>query len=435
LAALRVRPSTRDALVRSSGSLVAKRRVQREQKRGRARCGTMVLHMVGVPNFLPHANEGIAVGDSVFVVKKGVTLECAVTKRQGLRIQLMPEDKSGEIWVSTEEVQKVVPNGAEELMSRAARIAEEKRIEAEKKLKEEMRKQAEAEENSKYKKADDDRKKYIAGEMLRRGVAAREWMPVGSLCWTESPVLMDQTKDCYRIVIYEIDVEKDYGAVRPKPEIDLSSVEELEAEIAQRKKEAEAAKKKAKSKSKKKPTPEEIEAEEAAKKAEDDADAAAVAAMRKECEDVVALKIADYEEEDGKRVKFVPPIYPPENPVTLTPPEHPKNQSLYEELISRKNGHGGDRVFYTDGSWHNNPFSEGSKDGVCKGNGLLKDFAASLGFQCKTLEFTSAYDGGITIKKHDYFPKEDPEEWYYEENDKWSGELRMSEKGKGTEDW
>lgn len=52
---------------------------------------------------------------------------------------------------------------------------------------------------------------------------------------------------------YEIDVEKDYGAVRPKPEIDLSSVEELEAEIAQRKKEAEAAKKKAKSKSKKKP--------------------------------------------------------------------------------------------------------------------------------------------------------------------------------------
>lgn len=161
----------------------------------------MVLHMVGVPNFLPHANEGIAVGDSVFVVKKGVTLECAVTKRQGLRIQLMPEDKSGEIWVSTEEVQKVVPNGAEELMSRAARIAEEKRIEAEKKLKEEMRKQAEAEENSKYKKADDDRKKYIAGEMLRRGVAAREWMPVGSLCWTESPVLMDQTKDCYRIVM------------------------------------------------------------------------------------------------------------------------------------------------------------------------------------------------------------------------------------------
>ena len=35
--------------------------------------------------------------------------------------------------------------------------------------------------------------------------------------------------------------------------------------------------------------------------------------------------------------------------MTLTPPEHPKNQSLYEELISRKNGHGGDRVFYTDG--------------------------------------------------------------------------------------
>jgi len=395
----------------------------------------MPLHMSGMPAFIPHANEGIAVGDAVFVVKKGVTLECSVTKRTGLRIQIQPEDKSGEMWIACEEVAKVVPGGAEELMSRAARIAEAKRIEAEKKAKEDARKQAEKDEMDGYNKKEADRMAFVNGEMLRRGVAAREWMPVGVYCWLESPVLLDQTKDLYRIVMYEISVDKDYGAVNPKPEIDLTSVEELEKEIAIRKKEAEAAAKKAKQKKKGKPTPEEIAAAEEEKAAEDAADAAAIAALKKECEDKLALLMDEWEETENARTVDTPPIYPPELPCTLDPPQHPKNKELYEKIISRKNGHGGDRVFYTDGSWHNVTYVEGSTDGVCKGGGLSKELAESMGFLTKTITFNSAYNGGLTLKKHDCYPKEDPAEWYYEENEKWSGEFRVEEKGKNSQEW
>ena len=395
----------------------------------------MPLHMSGMPSFIPHANEGIAVGDAVFIVKKGSTLECAVTKRSGLRIRVLPEDKSGELWVACEEVAKVIPGGAEELMSRAARIAEAKRIEAEKKLAEEMRKQAEKDERDGYTNKEADRMAYINGEMLRRGVAAREWMPVGVYCWTESPVLLDQTKDLFRIVMYEIAVDKDYGAVNPKPEIDLTVVEELEKEIVIRKKEAEAAAKKAKQKKKGKPTPEEIAAAEAEKAAEDAADAEAIGEKRKECEDKLALLMADWEETEAARTVVTPPIYPPELPCTLEPPKHPKNQELYEQLITRKNGHGGDRVFYTDGSWHNVAYVEGSTDKVCKGGGLSKELVESMGFKTKTIVFNSAYNNGLTLKKHDCYPAEDPAEWYYEENEKWSGEFRVEEKGKNTNEW
>ena len=95
----------------------------------------MPVHMTG--SFLPPQHEEVDVGDAVFLQQKGVTIEAAVVKKQGRRIKLLPEDRSGEMWVAPEQCDKVVTGGAEELMSRAAR-------EAEKKAREEAARKAEA---------------------------------------------------------------------------------------------------------------------------------------------------------------------------------------------------------------------------------------------------------------------------------------------------
>ena len=95
----------------------------------------------------------------------------------------------------------------------------------------------------------------------------------------------------------------------------------------------------------------------------------------------------------------------------------------------------GDRVYYTDGSMHANPYAVGSKDGVLKGGGLAKELAESLGFSEKVVTFTAAYDGGITLTKHDCFPPEDPAVWTSKSEEKWSGEFRQEQEGLGSEDW
>jgi len=248
-------------------------------------------------------------------------------------------------------------------------------------------------------------------------------------------VLMDQTKDCFRIVWYEIDVDKDYGGKHDGPEIDLTEVDELIAAVALREQEKkEAAKKAPKPKGKpKKKTPEEEAAEQKVIDDEIAADQKAEAAARKRAQDKLDRDIKAFQRAEGQRTPVVPPKYPPDNPPILDAPVHPANQKLYEKLVDQ--GHCGDRVFYTDGTMYNGPFVDGSKDGVMKGRGLAKEAVETLGFTTKTTVFKLGFDGGITLKKHDCFPEEDPDTWVTKDEELWSGEFRVSQEGLGTEAW
>jgi hypothetical protein len=136
----------------------------------------------------PSALENVAVGDAVFVTVKQTwekgritekTVEGWVTKRLGMRVRVMPEDRSGEFWVECSELDKVVPGGGEEVSSRAARLAEQRRIEEEKKRIEAERKAAELAEKRNYEAVQQERIDRIKSEYLRRAVPARDWLPVG----------------------------------------------------------------------------------------------------------------------------------------------------------------------------------------------------------------------------------------------------------------
>lgn len=387
-------------------------------------------------SFLPPKNEECAVGDAVFFIQKGVTIEGAVVKRIGRRIKVLPEDKSGEMWVAPEELTKVVTSGAEELMSRGARAAEKRAREEAAAKAEADRKAAEKAEKDGYEETQKKRDGKLEMTLMRRAVPARDWCPVGVHCWVESPVLMDQTKDCYRIVWYEIDVDKDYGGKHEPPVMDMTEVEELTAAIdlrkEEKKKEEKEAAKKKKGKPKKK-TPDEEAAEELAKEEEEKRDQAEIDSAKKKAENIMYKALDEYKKAEAARTPVQPPKYPPDLPPTLEPPVHPSNQSLYDKLLLQ--GHAGDRVFYTDGTMHNNPFVVGSTDGVLKGRGLCKEVAENLGFSEKVVTFKLGFDGGITLKKHDCFPPEDPAEWITKDEELWHGEFRKDQEGEGTEAW
>ena len=51
------------------------------------------------------------------------------------------------------------------------------------------------------------------------------------------------------------------------------------------------------------------------------------------------------------------------------------------------------------------------------------------------MTFTEAFDGGITLTKHDCFPEEDPSEWVVKDEEKWCGEFRVDQEGLNSEDW
>ena len=131
----------------------------------------MVVHMTG--SFIPVQHEGVQVGDSVFLVKKGAKMEAAVIKKMGRRIKLMPEDRSGELWVAPEEVDKVVSGGAEELMSRAAREAEKKAREEAARKAEADRKAAEGAEKDEYDRIQKERIATMTNKLNHRAVPAR----------------------------------------------------------------------------------------------------------------------------------------------------------------------------------------------------------------------------------------------------------------------
>jgi hypothetical protein len=395
----------------------------------------MVIHMTGM--FLPMENhEEVKVGDAVFANVKGMTIEAAVIKKIGQRIKVTPEDRSGEIWFAPSELTKVVPGGAEELMSRAARAAEKRAREEAAAKAEADRKAAEKAENDYYKQMEKERENAITMALNKRAVPARDWCPVGVHCWVESPILMDQTKDLYRIVWYEIDVDKDYGGEHEPPKIDLSEVDELVANVEAREEEKKMLAKENAKKKKGKPkpkTPEQVAAEEQEQAELEAKDKAEQDQARKRAELKHGKAMDDYKKAENARTPVVPPKYPPDLPPELTPPEHPANQKLYEKLLSL--GHAGDRVFYTDGTMHNNPFVMGSTDGVLKGSGLCKEVAEKLGFSEKIIKFKEAFDGGITLVKHDCFPPEDTAEWVYKDEEKWVGEFRVDQEGQGTEAW
>jgi hypothetical protein len=394
----------------------------------------MPVHMTG--SFLPPQHEEVDVGDAVFLQQKGVTIEAAVVKKQGRRIKLLPEDRSGEMWVAPEQCDKVVTGGAEELMSRAAREAERAAREEAARQAEAARVAAEAAEKDGYNQKQKERVDTLTRALNARAVPSRDWCPIGKYCWTESPILMDQTKDCYRIVWYEIDVEKDYGGKHAPPEIDLSEVDELIAAVEQREKDKKEAEKEAAKKKKgkpKKPTEEEIAALEAAKAAEAEADQKEQDAAKKRAQDKLDKELKTFEKVEALRKPVKPPKYPPDLPPILEPPQHPKNQKLFDDLTGQ--GHAGDRIFYTDGSWHSLPYVEGSKDGVLKGGGLARDVVEQLGFMEKVVTFKAGYDGGITLTKHDCFPEEDPSNWITKDEEKWYGEFREDQEGQGTEEW
>jgi len=392
----------------------------------------MVVHMT--MTYIPVKNEEVKVGDVVFITRKGVNIEGAVLKREGRRIKVLPEDRSGEIWVAPEECDKIVSGGAEELMSRAAREQEKKAREEAIRKAEEDRKAAEKAEKDNLDKLTKDRTDGITNVLNRRSVPARDWCPVGKYNWIESPVLMDQTKDVCRVVWYEIDIDKDYGGVHEPPKIDLSEVEELKEAVEEREQEKkEKAKEEAKKKKgkPKKPTDDEIKAQEAEKQAELDADAKAQQQATRRAEDVLKAALKKFHAAEGARTPVTPPKYPPDLPPAPPVPQHPKNQAQYEEML--KLGHAGDRVYFTDGSYYSAPFAIGSKDRVLRGDGLCREVVDNFTFSEKVVTFKAAYDGGMTLTKHDCFPYEDPGEWYYKDEEKWKGEFRVGEDG--TEDW
>ena len=141
----------------------------------------------------------------------------------------------------------------------------------------------------------------------------------------------------------------------------------------------------------------------------------------------------DFKRAEDNRTPVVPPKYPPDLPPVLEPPKHPANEKRYKELLAQ--GHAGDRVFFTDGTMWNSPLVIGSKDGVLKGDGLMKEVVEMLNFEEKIVTFKPAYDGGMTLIKHDCYPKEDPDEWIHKDEEKWIGEFRKGQEGEGSEEW
>jgi hypothetical protein len=274
---------------------------------------------------------------------------------------------------------RVTKDGAAELYGRAARIAAEKaRIEAEKKAEAE-RKRIEKERKEAEEKKKADAANQLAMVYMMRAVPSRDWCPIGEYAWVDSPVLMDQTKDLYRIVRYEINRDVEYT-------IDKTGAHITELDIRKRWK----------------------------------------AENPEENTDVVWDGI---EEEPKKGIAAVPPKFTKEEIASMLKAAQedearktlPMKHRPDADLFGIEPWHG-NRVFYTDASVHNVDLDE------------LAELIENLGFYTKTLEFKDAYDGGLTLKKHDSYPKEDPAEWEHVDTDKYVGWLRVG-RPDDTEDW
>jgi hypothetical protein len=118
-------------------------------------------------------------------------------------------------------------------------------------------------------------------------------------------------------------MDLDFGATWEPPTIDLSRVDELQAEHEARKKQEREAERKRK----KKPTAEEKAAADAAQQEQQEQDDAQIAEATKEAEAALEVKLADFQKRSSSRKIVSTPNYPPECPPALNPPEHPKNRA------------------------------------------------------------------------------------------------------------
>jgi len=167
-------------------------------------------------------HEDVKVGDSVKVMVKGSDkpIECAVTGRRGRAVKLMQEDAVTTCWVDSTELISVVSDGAEELMSRAARAAAAAAEAAAKKKAEDEAKAAEKAREEARIAAEKAEAKRIYEAYMERAKKTVDWMPSGTYFNTDHLPIPDHQKDVFRVIRYEIDVTKNYKKDKPKYEPD-----------------------------------------------------------------------------------------------------------------------------------------------------------------------------------------------------------------------
>jgi len=155
-------------------------------------------------------HEDVKVGDSVKVMVKGSDkpIECAVTGRRGRAVKLLQEDAVTTCWVDSTELISVVTDGAEELMSRAARAAAAAAEAAAKKKAEDEAKAAEKAREEARIAAEKAEAKRIYEAYMERAKKTIDWMPSGLYFNTDHLPIPDHQKDVFRVIRYEIDVTK-----------------------------------------------------------------------------------------------------------------------------------------------------------------------------------------------------------------------------------
>ena len=174
----------------------------------------MTIGQAPTPPRPTEKQEDVKVGDAVFVnykeAKKEVKKELAVVQRIGTRLKLIEEDNLTTTWVDCTQIVQVTVDGAEEFLQRAevaaAKAAEEKAKKeaaakaaaAEKKLQEEKEAAQKAEA------------KRIYDAYMKRALPTLDWLPTGVYFNLDHLPIPDHQKDVFRIVHWEIDVDKNY---------------------------------------------------------------------------------------------------------------------------------------------------------------------------------------------------------------------------------
>jgi hypothetical protein len=170
---------------------------------------TIGAHVPSPPKPGVKDHETVEVGDAVAIMKNGQKVEAAVDAKKG-RIKLRFEDGVTTAWVASSELVSIVKGGAEELMSRAARLAAEA---AAAKKEKELKEKAAAEEKAKKEAEEAARKKEekrIFDCYKNRAATAFDWCPTGVYFNLDHLPIPDHQKDFYRIVHYEIQEDFDY---------------------------------------------------------------------------------------------------------------------------------------------------------------------------------------------------------------------------------
>ena len=172
--------------------------------------------------------EGCKVGDSVQIYVKPKPgspeakgkktdgkggqelIEAAVVDKRGMSVRVMFENKIDYKWVDATELVNIIPDGAEELLSRAEKAAQAAAEAAAKKKAEDEAKAAEkaaAEAKAAAAKAEAKR---IFDTYKARALKAFDWCPTGKYFNLDHLPIPDHQKDIFRIVAYVLDPEVSY---------------------------------------------------------------------------------------------------------------------------------------------------------------------------------------------------------------------------------